>query len=676
MNCFATCTSNVLLLFCLCHFDSQIVYADGEGDNDPTNVRRVPRLGIVVSEKDTKALTAGLSELKLLLDQLEASSLEKKSLIPDVEIYYRAVKDNLENQEFFTANDVKKAYKLLDFGKQRAKELFAPWEMQTGLVVRGFRSKLDGSAQPYGLVIPENYNPNGGKSYRLDVWFHGRGETLSETNFIDQRSKNAGYYQPKDTIVLHPYGRYSNAFKFAGEVDVLEAIEHVRSKYRIDDDRVSVRGFSMGGAACWQFATLYSDRWFAANPGAGFSETPEFLKSFQKETLAPYPWEKKLWRWYDADDNAINLFHSPTIAYSGENDIQKQAADVMEEALAKERISLVHIIGPKMGHRIDVGSQKKIELRMESLAKAGNDRLPTLVKKITHTLKYNRQYWLTIDSLEHHWEPSRVDARIDGNQVIVKSSGVTGLTFEMKSGFAPFDMTQPVTVNIDGQKLLASNVLSDRSWSFSVYRSGNRWLSGRAKRVGLVKKHGLQGPIDDALMSSFLMVSPTQKPLNDTIGRWTKSEQTRAVKQWRQHFRGHARIKNDVDTTAEDIANHNLILWGDPASNSIIKRVLDRLPLTWTKDQVSIGAKSFSSTDHAPIMVYPNPLNPEKYIVINSGFTYREYAYLNNARQVPMLPDWAIVDVVTKPKPNDSIYRFPGIPKAADFFDETWQVKK
>ncbi len=48
-------------------------------------------------------------------------------------------------------------------------------------------------------------------------------------------------------------------------------------------------------------------------------------------------------------------------------------------------------------------------------------------------------------------------------------------------------------------------------------------------------------------------------------------------------------------------------------------------------------------------MIYPNPLNPERYLVLNSGFTYREYDYLNNARQVPKLPDWAIVDLSEPP---------------------------
>ena len=51
-------------------------------------------------------------------------------------------------------------------------------------------------------------------------------ESDRETVFISERMNRAGRFTPRDTIVLHPYGRYSNAFKFAGEVDVLEALEH------------------------------------------------------------------------------------------------------------------------------------------------------------------------------------------------------------------------------------------------------------------------------------------------------------------------------------------------------------------------------------------------------------------------------------------------------------------
>jgi hypothetical protein len=58
-------------------------------------------------------------------------------------------------------------------------------------------------------------------------------------------------------------------------------------------------------------------------------------------------------------------------------------------------------------------------------------------------------------------------------------------------------------------------------------------------------------------------------------------------------------------------------------------------------------------------------------VVLNSGFTFREYDYLNNARQVPKLPDWAVIDVDT---PVNA--RYPGKISAAGFFDERWRFKE
>ena len=95
------------------------------------------------------------------------------------------------------------------------------------------------------------------------------------------------------------------------------------------------------------------------------------------------------------------------------------------------------------------------------------------------------------------------------------------------------------------------------------------------------KRHGLQGPIDDAFMDSFLMVRPTGKPLNDKVGSWADAEMEHAIDHWRQQFRGEARVKDDTAVTDADIAAHNLVLWGDPASNKVLAKIADKLPIRW-----------------------------------------------------------------------------------------------
>ena len=171
-------------------------------------------------------------------------------LLPDVQIYHKAVDWALRYDEFYKSNEVQVARGLLQQGTERARALrggWAPWTNATGLIVRGYVSKIDGSVQPYGLVVPASYQSPGPQKFRLDFWFHGRGETLTELDFINGRQKSPGEFTPPDTFVLHLYGRYCNANKFAGETDLFEALDDVKKHYPIDENRLVVRGFSLGG---------------------------------------------------------------------------------------------------------------------------------------------------------------------------------------------------------------------------------------------------------------------------------------------------------------------------------------------------------------------------------------------------------------------------------------------
>lgn len=672
-RCRSTCAPWLVVLYLCCGSTS----ADGPQDNHPENVRRVPKLGVELPAADRAALEAGLKELDAAVGLLAKSKDARvQELLPDVLIYSEAVRTALEFQEFFDLKEVKTAHELLEEGKQRAADLAegrAPWTTQTGLVVRGYRSKIDRSIQPYGLVIPPNYVP-GPWRWRLDFWFHGRGETLSEVNFLGQRRKQVGNFAPPDGIVLHPYGRYSNANKFAGEADVFEALESVKRRYTIDEDRINVRGFSMGGASTWHLAVHHPTRWSAANPGAGFSETPEFLRTFQGEDLNPTWYERKLWHLYDCTDWATNLYHCPTVAYSGEIDRQKQAADIMAEALADEGLRLTHIIGPKTAHAYEPGARDDVERRMSSLSRLGRDRDYPSISFTTYTLKYNECGWLQIDGLAEHWEPAYVLMTETDDGLMFDTENVTAMTIRYPAGYTFFDPAAAVFLDVDGRQLDGPQPGTDRSLTIELSRIGETWELRPLPDNGLRKRHGLQGPIDDAFMDSFIFVRPTGKCRHDAIDAWTKAELDRAVEHWRRHFRGRAIVKNDTDVTDADIAEANLVLWGDDQANAVWTRIADKLPIRYRDDQLVVGSgkveRSYDAAHHAPIMIYPNPLNPRRYVVTNSSFTFRDYAYLNNARQVPMLPDWAVVDLREKP----GAVR-PGRIAEADFFGERWEVK-
>ncbi|OYP35246.1 hypothetical protein CGZ80_12170 [Rhodopirellula sp. MGV] len=682
-------------------FSYSNVCADGPADNIATSVRPIPPIGIQIDGNKIESLRKRCQQIRKAWQQtlaeasqtIEASKgwqrdaaikrLDKLSrLTPEILVFPRSVEMAIELNQFYAETEAEHAGVLLDEANRRialAKQ-DASWAKLVGitdgqsqtLVIGGFESKIDGSYQPYALVVPAGFSASDSRPRRLDLWFHGRGEKLSELNFLWTGSNNAGQYTPAETFVLHPYGRYSNAFKFAGEVDVLEALEYLQTRLPVDPQRISARGFSMGGAACWQFATHYADRFFAANPGAGFSETPEFLKSFQQEDLSETPdYQRTLWQLYDCPPWSRNLIHCSTVAYSGGIDRQKQAADVMDVSLAEQGIDLVHVIGPETAHQIHADSKIEIESRMAQLAAMADGNVPNQVDLTTYTLRYNRMHWVHLTGLQQHWQRSHVTASLnDAGHLTIETTNATKLELSFASGQWQSTFPCQPSITIDGSELVGPPVRSDRSWSIKLVRHGDTWAVDDSAGNALRKRPGMQGPIDDALMDSFLFVLPSKSSKDKTFQQWAESEAQHAMVHWRKHFRGDIRVVHDNEVTKDMIMRHHLIAFGDPDSNSLLARLQDGLPMRWENDAIVLGDHRYPRSSHAGILIYPNPSNPDKYIVANSGFTFREYDYLNNARQTPKLPDWAIVDIT-----EGATTRAPGKVIDAGFFNESWQVQ-
>ncbi len=628
-------------------------------------VKEVPPPGIAVSAGDRSELEAGLARLGGSIEKLKSNPL-----IADVMIYHKAVRFALEMNEFYKPGEIATAKKLLAEGQSRADELatgHAPWTSATGLVVRGYISKIDKSVQPYGLVIPPTFGPEKPHKWRLDTWLHGRSENLTELNFIAEREKNLGEFTPRDTIVIHLYGRYCNANKFAGEVDLFEALDDVKKHYNIDDRRILLRGFSMGGAAVWHLAAHHAGEFAAASPGAGFAETTVYNGDYRTGKIKPEWWEDKLFHLTNATDYAINFFNLPVVNYNGEIDPQGQAGDIMAKYMAEEGLTLARIYGPKTAHKYHPDSKIEMAGMMDALADRGSDPYPRKIRFTTWTLAYNRMKWVTVEGLEKHWERARVDAEISSDRsVTVKTLNVSGLTLKMGPGGSPLDESIRPTVQIDGQSLTVDGPKTDRSWVAHLRKNGGKWEAGEL--TGLRKTHGLQGPIDDAFLDSFVMVKPTGQPMVPELANWVSSEMDHAAKFWRGQFRGEAQMRNDSEISDADIANSNLVLWGDPGSNAVLKRILDKLPIQWTAATLKMDGKEYPAARTVPAMVFPNPLNPKKYVVINSGVTFREFSNTSNSLQVANLPDFAAIDITTPPGP-----KWPGKILAAGFFGEHWE---
>ena len=590
----------------------------------------------------------------------------------DADIFIKAVRYAIEFHEWYDKkpdDSLKKARALLAEAEKHIEALKknqTPWMNGTGHKVLGYYSKIDDSPQPYGVEIPDGLAWGAGKKpVPMWIWLHGRGDTATDLPFIEGQMKGkGGPFKPAGTIVVHPFGRYCNGWKSAGEIDVLECKADATARFNVDINRTALAGFSMGGAGAWHLGAHYADQWACVHTGAGFVD----VKRYQKLTPDKYPpiYEQKLWGVYDVPDYARNFLNVPLISYSGEIDAQRDSAEYMTEVLAKEGITRPHLIGPGMPHKYHPEVIKEVQKLVQAEVTKGRVPAAEKVSLQTRTLRYPHMKWVQAEGLEKHWEDSRIDAFMD------KSSHNVKAVTKNISSFTIIAAPDATALIVDGVNLGApEKTNTGAAWHGTKVDGTWRTASSSTADNALKKTPGLQGPVDDAFMSSFLVVLPDGKAASPQVQAWVESESARSLKRWRGLMRGDAPVKKASEVTADDISHRNLILWGDEKSNSLVATILPKLQVQWGGGKVGVGTQSFDAATHVPVLCYINPLSPRHYVVLNSGLTFREAHDKTNSLQNPKLPDWAILDI-TQP-PNDES---AGRVVAADFFDEHWQVKK
>lgn len=631
-------------------------------------------------------------ELQLKVDRLDAAIQALKArrgeddLVADVEIYEKAGKWLLEFPEDFTnEQDVTYTLAVLDRGLERARLLQngeAPWVAQKGRKVYGMYSALDGSVQPYGLNVPASYD--GSKPVRLYVWLHGRQARLSEGNFIytftDAPPSPTSTMNSADVgqIQLDVYGRWNNGYNWAGEVDVAEAIAAVERRYKIDPSRIVLRGFSLGGEGAWHLALHEPDGWAAAEIGAG-TWPRRYLSADQ---FPPYQ-RAVLHIWENMSEWALNGFNLPIAAHDGDSDTQVSSIPPpppgtpsrgqlesslrIREQLAKEGFPSegtpdymvakgtpdIFLISEKTGHGISPAVRQQLDAFLKKRGDRGQVS-PDHIRFLTYTTRYNKCYWVSLDGLAKHYERAEVDAvRSGGEQYQITTRNITRLRLR--------ETDHAAEIRIDGQELRVKPAPE-----IALERSGSAWRQARSLQFpGLHKTHALQGPIDDAFLDPFLLVRPTGTPWNEAVNQQALRTLARFDRLYARHYRAHPRIKSDKDVTAADFAKYNVVLFGDPGSNRWIARIHGKLPVRWTREAVTVGAKTFPACEYFPALVYPNPLNPHRYLVLNTGLTIDEREYRADY-SLPRLGDFAVLQLQAgADQPAVAL---------AGLFDESWRL--
>jgi hypothetical protein len=128
------------------------------------------------------------------------------------------------------------------------------------------------------------------------------------------------------------------------------------------------------------------------------------------------------------------------------------------------------------------------------------------------------------------------------------------------------------------------------------------------------KNPSIEGPISDAFARAFVVVQGTQGSAQDQANSRTASD--RVADAWRTAYGEPLRRKMDVQISSSDMEQFNLVLVGTRESNGILQKIWNYLPLTINSDRVTVGGQEVEGNDLSVVLVYPNPLNPQRYVVV------------------------------------------------------------
>ena len=548
-----------------------------------------------------------------------------------------------------------------------------PLAGETGWVERAYFSDADEAVQPYYLYLPKKA-PAAGVKMPLLVLLHGyTSGYYDRLRWIENDMavlRNAtGLLERLGLAVLVPCGRTNTDFQGIGEKDVLDALESAMKLHSFDPDRVYLGGYSMGGQGVYTVAAHYPDLFAALLPIEARSDLFEWLLLDRKKA----PPHKLLWLERENPLSlAENYLHLPTRIVHCEDDFIVPMFHAERMARRLESLGYAHELVKLPGGHMDFDPAFGDERTYTWLLERRRPTRPKRVVLTTWSTRYGRSFWVEVSHLEAWGKRARIEAEeLEPGRVRVRTENVARFVLRDVPG-APGGGA-PVVEGADGFDVGAIG----SKGRYMIVGTRKRWTEPR-----LAKTRDLCGPVLEALNGPFLAIVGTGGD-ERTQGRLAGNAQAFAQDWFRFTLSTGPlmRTRADKEIKLDEISARNLVLFGTPSTNAVLKRIEGVLPVRYTtvegREHVVVQGKAFDLSKRGIVFVYPNPFAPRKeprYLLVYSGRYPGQFQSRNHKFDLlPDLvvftgePDWAL-DPWYAHKTNHAVL--------AAFFDEAWHFRK
>lgn len=585
---------------------------------------------------------------------------------------------------------------------------------------RWYVSDIDNSYQPYGVYIPKSYDADK-KSGTVIAGLHGFGGSTTSSFSSYLRS----WADTNNTILLSLQGRGNQNWDYVADEDMVDVLADLGQNYRLDTNRLFVEGCSMGGHGAYRWALRYPDKFAASAPQSGWTSYEDFYFKW----YAGLTEDVGHWGFFNGNqppslssaqyadpsrrpllENASARYQLPNAKYtsimmntsSSDTVNYPQNAQWIRDGLQKSGYPVVDYPWtgdpPQFAWRQVPGGHCASNTPTAVYPFfVGKTRVtdPVSPTYTTNTLKYNGAYWVQMDRLEYANQRATINPTVASrSRIEVNTTNVTQYTLTLDEKL--IDMGRPLSVSTNGVLSYSGPAVPSLTLYGSRSADGPLSWSVNPGSAGTMRKsHTSDGPISDAFRSPFVVVYGTSGTPTETTRNRADAQQF--VDEWNAvmiqdnpawGFPGPQRYLSaiaDTEVNAETIAAKNLRLFGDQHSNRIVARIAGRLPVRLLDNGIRVGEHTYQGPDVRYTLIYPNPLNPGKYVVLGKGYltdgTIAGTTLGKNLEDLPWgEPDYVVWNAGVEPgptvqNPDGTVLRhLPDTYLQAGFFDQNWTL--
>lgn len=625
---------------------------------------------MVVAHREVCMMPKYLARLQAVREQIESidqQSEDKARLQRSGWALLAALDDLSERAKTATLDRVFDLNRRLHALEAKARSLAAgrdPFAGHTGYQLRGYRSMLDRSIQPYSLYVPREYDPE--RAWPLVIMLHGAWSNhhlalrrvFGQSNRPGEADADAKRQMPSlpdvPYLVAAPNAYETFPYEGFAEQDVWRVLDEVKGLFHVDEDRIYLTGLSMGGAGAMKLAFRRPDVFAAIAPVCGkhgaeleASNRPSFVRRLEYAASA-----------YAVAENARHL---PVSLMHGAKDaiVKAKNSTQMHERLQQLGYQSQLEIYPDVEHAAWENAYADARI-FDWFAHHRRNPHPRTVVYRTGDARGGGAYWVRIVKSQRIREVSGIRAEAGKRGVSLQTENVAALLLECPPEL--FLDRQEIEVEIDGQ---ACGVMARCHQGFCagfVCRQG-QWLRENPfascvsetvlpGRLGLhelfVLRHqyayASAGDADENRLAERLA---SQRSIHgsDRDVQWPVIEETALM-------------------AAPTTVNHTM-LFGAAGGSAFLLKYMDSLPIEWTN-----GALRFCGRAIAPeeglLFIYPHPLDQKAYLVVGTACGSKGLASLSSFAS-ELLPIHFLM-------PDFTVWGPDGKPRWGGLFNQDWQI--